>query len=115
MAGEAGLSLFQDRGPLEFSAHVEKPQRIKCVVFSLALGHSRDSSKKKNSSVARTQNLEITRLMVLEPLRTGTLQLCLVLQSNTVSQVMLYWIVQPFWLKLRHNLSLPVLLCVASS
>lgn len=47
MAGEAGLSLCQDRGPLEFSAHVEKPQRIKCVVFSLALGHSRDSSKKK--------------------------------------------------------------------
>lgn len=37
--------------------------------------------KKKNSSVAETQNLEMSTLMVLDPRRTGTLQLCVVLQS----------------------------------
>lgn len=60
MAGQSGFSLPQDRGIGEFSAHVEKPWRIECVVFSLALGHSGDFSKKKNSSVAGTQNLEMT-------------------------------------------------------
>lgn len=66
----------------EFSAQVEKPWRIECVgFFSLALQHLGDFSK-KISSVTGTQNLEMTRSMVLESLRTGTLQLCLILQST---------------------------------
>lgn len=46
MAGQSGFSLRQDRGTWEFSACVEESQRIECVVFSLALGHSGDFSKK---------------------------------------------------------------------
>lgn len=69
MAGQRGFSSSQDGSTSEFSLRVKKPQRAGGVVLSLFVRHLGDSFKVKPRSMAGTQNLEVAKLMILEPLQ----------------------------------------------